>query len=135
MKKLFLDTNIWLRFILEDNEQAQDCRKLIEQIEAGKFRVYTSTIVMMEINYVLTAIYKIKTHKAVKDLEAILKTRNLTLLEKTDFSKALRFYRQSRIKLADCLIASQLARGMILVSYDRDFKKLAVSLKQPAELL
>lgn len=135
MKKLFLDTNVWLRFILEDNEQAEDCRKLITQIEVGKWRVYTSTIVMLEVNYVLSSIYKIKMSQVVVDLEAILETRNLTLIEKTDFRQALKFYRQYKIKLTDCLIAVQLPPKMILVSYDQDFKKLPVIVKKPGELL
>lgn len=135
MKKLFLDTNIWLRFILEDNEQARVCRELITQIERGKWRVYTSTIVMLEINYVLSSVYKIKSKQVLEDLESILKTRNLTLIEKTNFSQALKFYRKSGIKLSDCLIASQLPPKMILVSYDQDFRKLPVAIKTPAELI
>ena len=135
MKKLFLDTNIWLRFILEDNEQAKDCRELIAQVEAGKWRVYTSTIVMLEINYVLSSVYKIKRSEVLRDLEAILKTRNLTLIEKTDFNQALKFCRQFGVKLSDCLIAAQLPKKMILVSYDQDFKKLPITVKTPANLL
>lgn len=135
MNKLFLDTNVWLRFILEDNLQAKDCRKLIVQIESGKWRVYTSTIVMMEINYVLSSVYKIKTNQVLNDLEAILKTRNLTLIEKTDFRQALKYYKQTKIKLTDCLIAAQLQPKMILVSYDRDFLKLPVTVKTPADLI
>lgn len=135
MKKIFLDTNIWLRFILEDNEQAKDCKELITQIEAGKWRVYASSIVMLEINFVLSSVYKIKRNKVLGDLEAILKTRNLTLIEKTDFQQALKYYRQYGIKLSDCLICAQVPKKMILVSYDQDFKKLPVAVKTPKELI
>lgn len=135
MKKLFLDTNIWLRFILEDNEQARDCRELITQIETGKWRVYTSTIVMLEINYVLSSVYKIKTVQVLDDLESILKTRNLTLIETTNFVTALKLNRRTRVKLSDCVIAIQVPKQMIFVSYDQDFKKLPVLLKNPAELI
>ena len=135
MKRLFIDSNVWLRFILEDNEQAKDCGQLIEQIESGKYRVYTSSLVMLEISYVLGSVYKVKTSQVVKDLEVILKTRNLTLIEKTDFSKALKWHKQKKIKLADCLIGSQIDRKMIMVSYDKDFKKLPVEVKQPGELI
>lgn len=135
MKKLFLDTNVWLRFILEDNEQAKTCRELIMQIEAGRWRVYSSTIVLLEVNYVLNSIYKIKTNEVIEDIEVILKTRNLTLIEKTNFRQALKFYRQYKIKLTDCLIAAQLPPKMILVSYDRDFQKLPVAVKTPKDLI
>lgn len=135
MKKLFVDSNVWLRFILEDNEQAGECKKLIEQIEFGKYRVYTSSIVMLEVNFVLSAIYKIKMVGVIKDLEVILKTRNLTLIEKTDFKKALRWHKKFKIKLADCLIGSQIDKNMVLISFDKDFDKLPVKVKTPGELV
>ncbi|MBU1085502.1 MAG: PIN domain-containing protein [Candidatus Beckwithbacteria bacterium] len=135
MNKLFIDSNVWLRFILEDNEQAEECKKLIKLIEEGRFRVYTSSIVMLEINFVLSSIYKIRMIDVIKDLEAILKTRNITLLEKTDFNKALSWHKQFKIKLADCLIGSQIDKNMILVSFDKDFDKLPVKVKTPGELV
>jgi len=135
MKKLLIDSNVWLRFILEDNEQAKECKKLIEMIEAGKFRVYTSSIVMLEIGFVLNSVYKIKQVQVIRDLEAIMKTRNLVLLEKTNFVEAFKWHKQFKVKLADCLIGSQLGKNMILVSYDRDFKKLPVEVVNPGELV
>jgi len=135
MKKLFIDTNIWLRFLLQDNDQAKACQNLIELIETGKFRVYASSIVMLELNYVLSSSYKIKPSQVVKDIKAILKTRNLVLIEETDFGKALNWHEKFKVKLADCLIGSQLPKGMILVSYDKDFKKLPVNLTTPENLL
>lgn len=134
MKKILIDSNVWLRFVLEDNEQAKDCKKLIEKIETGKFRVYTSSIVMLEINFVLSLIYKIKQSQVIKDLETIMKTRNLVLLEKTDFIKALKWHKKFKVKLADCLIGSQLGKNMVLVSYDKDFEKLPIEVVSPSEL-
>ena len=137
MKKVFLDTNVWLRFLLQDEkEQAEACLKLLELIEAGKFRPYTSAIVLLELQYVLTVVYKIPREEVVKDIEAILGTRGLVLIEKTDFRKALEAYRQTKIKLADCLIATALPAKTMLCSYDQDFRKVAgVTVKTPAEVV
>ena len=57
-------------------------------------------------------------------MKAILASRNLTLIEKTNWRQAIELYQQHNIKLADCLIASQLAKGVILCTYDQDFKRL-----------
>lgn len=135
MKKLLIDSNVWLRFILEDNEQAKECKKLIEMIESGRFRVYTSSIVMLEIGFVLSSVYKIKQSQVIKDLETIMKTRNLVLLEKTNFVEAFKWHKQFKVKLADCLIGSQLSKDMVLVSYDKDFKKLPVKVVSSGELI
>ena len=135
MKKIFLDTNVWLRFLLQDEkQQAEDCVKLIELIETGHFRPYTSAIVLLELQYVLTVVYKIAREAVVEDIETILGTRGLVLAEKTNFGEAFRIYRQSKIKLADCLVATALPEKMILCSYDQDFRKISgVVVKTPAE--
>jgi len=40
-----------------------------------------------------------------------------------------------KVKYGDCLIATQIPKGVTLVSYDKDFDKLGVGRKEPAELL
>jgi len=125
MKKIFLDTNIWLRFLVADQKkQYEACKKLISLNEEGKLRIYTSTIVLLEIIYTLTSFYRVKKESVISDIKAILASRNLTLIEKTNFQKAWRFYQKYNIKLADCLIASQLPENVILCTYDREFKKI-----------
>lgn len=124
-KKLFLDTNVWLRYLLADNKnQFEDCQKLLTLNEQGKFRLYTSTICLMEIAYTLNSFYKIKRGEIISDLKNILAVRNLTLIEKTNFTEALNFFQKYQIKLTDCLIASQLPKSIALCTYDHDFKKI-----------
>jgi len=51
--KVFIDTNIWLRFFLNDvPAQSQDCIKLFQKIEQGDYRPYTSAIVCLEAVYI-----------------------------------------------------------------------------------
>lgn len=125
MKKIFLDTNVWLRFLIGDQEaQYEVCKKLIALNEEGKFKIYTSTIVLLEIIYTLLSFYRVQKKTIISDVKAILASRNLTLIEKTDFQKALALYQKHNIKLADCLIASQLPKNVVLCTYDWDFKKI-----------
>lgn len=125
MRKLFLDTNIFLRFFLRDEEgQYQNVLKLLSVIEEGKFRPYTSSIVFLELNYVLRNIYKLSVSETVAHLEAMGKIRGMTVIEKTDSIRAINLYKKYRIKLGDCFIATQLSKGSILVTYDEDFGKV-----------
>jgi len=125
MKKLFLDTNIFLRFFLRDEEsQYQNVLKLLSVIEEGKFKPYTSSIVFLELNYVLRNIYKLSVSETVGHLEAIEKMRGMTVIEKTDSIKAINLYKKYRIKLGDCFITTQLKKGSVLVTYDEDFGKV-----------
>lgn len=134
MKKIFIDTNIWLRFLIGDKKQQfESCQKLLILNEEGKFKSYTSTIVLLEVIYTLSSFYKIKKETILADIKAILSSRNLTLIEKTDFKKALLLYQKHNVKLADCLIASQIPEKVFLCTYDRDFKKIKRITSLPPE--
>lgn len=136
MKKIFLDTNVWLRFLLQDTEQAEKCVELIKAIELGKLNPYISAIVLLEVNYIFTFTYKRPAKEASQILRKILKTRNLTVIDKTNTNKAMSIYTKYRIKFTDCLIASQLPSKTTLVSFDRDFIKIpGIDAQTPRQVL
>jgi predicted nucleic acid-binding protein len=137
MKKVFLDTNIWLRFLTADEpNQFQSCCQLLERIEEGKIRAYTSVIVLLEIIYTLTSYYKIARKQVIEDVKNLLATRNLILIEKTNFATSFDLFSKHQVKLADCLIATQVPKGALLCTYDQDFKKIkGVVSSTPQEIL
>lgn len=137
MKKLFLDTNLFLRFFLRDDEdQYQSVCKLLSKIEEGKFRPYTSSIVLLELNYVARNIYKLPIDDVIDYINAIKKMRGMVVVEKTDSDKAILFYRKYKIKLGDCFIVTQLPKEAMLVTYDEDFKRIEeIKSQTPDEIL
>lgn len=134
--KIFLDTNFWVRFYLEDNpQQLAACKDLISQIEEGGFQTYTSSIVFLEISYVLKSVYKLPFSKITEILDSIFTVRGITIIDKTNTKGALRFYKKYKIKFTDCLIASQLPVDSILVSFDEDFDKIKeITVKKPQDI-
>lgn len=130
-------TNILLRVFLKDiPSQFEQCQNLISDIETGKFQAYTSSIVFLESSYVLKGIYKIPFEEVLKILDAISDIRGLTIIEKTNTKKALEFYKAYKIKFTDCLIASQLPKDAILVSFDEELGKISeVTTKKPQDLI
>lgn len=135
--KIFLDTNVWLRyFVKNDQDQYKAALNLISIAEQGMVRVYTSSIVLMEINHVARRIYQIPKDQVIIWFKAIQKIRNITLFEKTDFDLALRFYQKYNIKLADCIIASQIPKNVVLVSFDEELSKIKeIEVKKPQEIV
>ena len=137
MNKIFLDTSIFIRYFTADDEKKfRDCVKLLKTIEKeGKIRPYTSNIVMLEVLFVLTRVYKFSKKDELDGVQKILNLRNLTLIDKTDTERALKLYKKHNIKYADCLIASQLPSGIKLITYDEEFSKLkALSVSTPTEV-
>lgn len=135
--KFLLDSNIWIRYLVRDNEASfQSCSALFTSMEKGNIRPYISTIILLEIYWVLTSYYKIKKKEAQKDIEKICATRGLVIVEKTDFRRAFALHKKTGVKLADCLIATQVGKGIALCTYDREFAKIpSVRSMTPAQVL
>jgi len=137
VKKVFIDTSIFIRFFTKDIEtKYQECEDFFRLIESGSIKPYTSNIVLMEIIFVLTRQYKFSGTKVGKALEKLLDIRNLTLIEKSDTPKALRLFEKYKIKYADCLISTQIPQKTILITYDSDFLKIkSLKTATPKEII
>lgn len=137
MLKIFIDTNIAIRFLIQDNHRkAADCVKLFELIETGEIRAYTSSFVIAEFLFVLIKQYKYSKKTVVDAAVSFLNLRNMTLIESGNTPLALKLYRQHSIKYGDCLIATQVPEKAILVTYDEDFAKIpGLKPQKPDEVL
>lgn len=135
--KLLLDSNIWIRYLIRDNEVSfRSCLALFEAFEKGEIRPYISTIILLEIYWVLTSYYRIQKKEVQRDIEKICALRGLVILGKTDFRRAFDIHKQVGIKLADCLIAGQIEQGIVLCTYDKEFAKIpSVRAMTPGEVL
>ncbi len=135
-KKLFLDTNIFLRFIVIENQETyNETKSLFSILKEGKLRPYTSNTVISELIYILVKLYKQPKLEVIRKIQILLKMRNLTLLEKTATKSALDLYRDINIKFGDCLIATQIPKGVTLCTYDEDFKKIpGLVIKTPSKI-
>lgn len=135
--KIFLDTNILLRYFLKDEpKQFELCKNLISQIEEGKFTVYTSGIIFLEISYVLKSVYKLPFKEVTNILDSVFSIRGITIIEKTNTNLAFKFFKKYKVKFTDCLIASQLPKDIILVSYDEELLKIKeLKVKNPQQIL
>lgn len=137
MIKIFLDSNIFLRVFLKDNQKHYNqATQILTLVKEGNIQPYTSTIVFLEVNYVLRSFYKLSMVQTILYLNSIKSLRNITILETTDLEKSLEFYKTYKIKFSDCLIASQIRKDIILVSFDEELRKIKeVNSQTPAEFL
>lgn len=124
--KVFLETSVFIRyFTADDKKKFKDCVHLLEIIEkGGKIRPYVSNIVILEILFVLTRVYKFSKKEVLGGIQKILDLRNLTLIEKTNTREAIETFQRLNIKFPDCLIATQVPRSSKIVTYDEDFSKI-----------
>lgn len=136
-KPLLLDTNIFLRHWLADDEvQAEHCSRLLAAVEAGKYKAVVPPIVFAEIAWVLQSFYRLDKSSVLAHLESITQTRNINTKTDSDILQALSYYQQYNVKWTDCLILSCLSEGMVLCSYDKEFDRIKTSKRvSPGELV
>lgn len=137
MKKVFIDTSIFIRFLTNDiPSKFAECKEFFTLIKAGKIIPYTSNVVIMEIIFVLTRQYKFPKKEVLGDMEKLLLLRNLTVIESTDSKRAVELFEKLNIKYQDCLIVYQVPKNCTLVTYDEDFGRItSLSLATPKELI
>ena len=87
---IFVDTNYFLRFLLEDKgNQQKQAIEIFKKASLGQIKLFTSTIVIFEIYWVLSAFYQ-KNKKEVKDiLIDVLKMDFVQLKEREILQKSV----------------------------------------------
>lgn len=133
--KYFIDTNIFLRVLTRDNETPfKKCVKFLDNLRMGKYKAYTSNLVLAEINWTLISFYKFPKDKVILAINSILNLKNLKIIDDFSIKIALNNYKKYPVKFIDALIVSNpeiTKKEIKLVSYDRDFDKLKVKRVEP----
>ncbi len=121
-----IDTNVCLRFLIgDDDKKLTSTKQFFESAQQGELRLYISSIVLLEIYWVLSSLYKYSKRQAQNALQKIMLIRNLVIVDSTDFRAAFVLHKKTGVKLADCLIATQVGKGIVLCTYDTEFKKFS----------
>ena len=134
-----LDSNIFLRALVRSNEVSwRECTQLLRAVIEKRIPAYIPTIVVAEIQFVLTSFYGLEKHTIVKAMKSLAAMPNLQYIEDVSLAVALGYFEHYNVKFIDCLLASsklmQEGRGVI-VSYDRDFDRLGIRRVEPGDLL
>lgn len=122
MHRVFVDTNVFLRFLTQDDlEKAEKARRLFASAVAGETVVETSLLVIAEIVWTLESFYGL-THEEIAELvTTILSTPNLECPGKELLLDALLAYTERNVDFIDAYHAVFLGRreGVSLATFDR----------------
>lgn len=100
-----LDTNVLVRFLVEDDEaQSAAAAALIEEALSAREGLFVSDIVVCETVWVLTAAYKVKRPAVIAILRDLLRAKQLVFSAPDSLSRALDAFASGRGDFADYLI-------------------------------
>ncbi len=102
MASLFVDTNVFLRFLTNDDPaKAKRAETLFRDAMRGKIRLATSLLVIAEIIWTLESFYKLDKPDIAAKVEKILNTPNLDCPEAPLIFMALDLYVHENIDFVD----------------------------------
>lgn len=124
---IFLDTNIFLRYFLKENEAVfRRLEKLFSEIILGNIIGVANAMIIAEVIWVLSRSYKWNKEKICDNIELILITPNIRFKDKAILVNAVNVYKEKNISFIDAYNYSFIrANGVTeIYSFDRDFDEL-----------
>ncbi len=126
MKSIVIDTNAFLRLLLNDiPKQADQVEQLIRQARKGQIRIIVPQIILFEIDFILRKYYNFKKQEIIEKLKALLAASYFVIESRDIFQKALFFYYENNISFVDCFLLSKAEQEEAeLFTFDKNLNKL-----------
>jgi len=122
MGSVFVDTNVFLRFLTNDDPaKAKRAEILFRDAVRGKIRLATSLLVIAEIIWTLESFYKLEKPDIAAKIEKILNTPNLDCPEASLLFMVLDLYVHANIDFVDAYNAFYMKEHGLtqILTYDR----------------
>lgn len=128
MQQLVLDTNSYLRFLLNDiPEQADKVSQLFVKAKAQDLEIFIPQIVIFEIEFALDKYYKFPKTEVTDKLRVILATPYLKIQDVDIFDEALILFNNKNIDFVDCfLLCAAKSKNSSLFTFDENLSKTIV---------
>jgi len=125
MKACFVDTNLFIRYLTNDDPlKADRVDRLLEQAKNKSIRLITADMVIAEVVWVLESTYRLKATEIAPMIKAMLATPGLEVINKALIVRALHYYVTYNIDFIDGYIAALMERMNITEVYSFDKKHL-----------
>lgn len=118
----FVDTNVFLRFLVRDDlQKTVRSGELLARAERGEIELMTSEAVVLEVVQVLSRLYRMERVTIAQIVPSLFENRGLQLDHKLAISAAFELYGSTKLDYTDCLAIEHARRtgGGAVYSYDR----------------
>lgn len=126
MKTYFADTNLFLRFILQDiQSQAQKVEDYLNQAKAEKIKIIYLVAVIIEMEVILRKVYSQPKDKISEQLLALVQTPYLIVEDREIWMNAFELFKRNNLDLLDIFIfAKAEAINAEVLTFDQKLAKL-----------
>lgn len=123
---IFVDANVILRFVLEDNLLLSPKSRLIfEKIEKGETQAFISLLVISEVVFTLQRSYRLPKAEVARKLLSISQSPNIKIEKRKLVTEAFSYYLDENIDFTDAYqIALMKDKGISQIySFDKHFNR------------
>ncbi len=124
MEKVFIDTNIFLRYLTKDDPAKYErCREIFKKAMEGELSLFTSEMVIAELIWTLLSYYKVAKADVIEKVSIIISSQNLRISNRDLIADSLVLYGQKNIDYVDAYNAVFMKLHGLgrIYSYDEDF--------------
>src|SRR3989344_7648773 len=125
MRKVLVDTNVFIRFLLNDiPAQVEKAEELFYKAKKGIIEIIIPEIVIFEIEFILSKYYGLPKTSIVEKINSILSQEYFTVEYKNVFLKSIAIYQKEKLSLVDCfLLAKANIEELELFTFDKKIKR------------
>jgi len=122
VRTVFVDTNVFLRYLTNDDpEKADRVDALLDRAARGEIRLLTTELALAEVVWVLESVYELKNQQIAPMIRAILASPGVEVINGSFVARALEFYVLHNIDFIDGYIAAIMEKRKVtdIFSFDR----------------
>ena len=124
-KVYLIDTNVILRYLLDDHvELSPKADAFMLDVSEGAKRAEIFDVVIVECIYVMEKYYQIPKSEISTKLSGILNFSGIVNPDRSEILEALLKYNSTNIDIVDCILAAHSSPEKVVISFDKDMKKL-----------
>lgn len=97
---IIVDTNIILRYLLQDSEDLS--QKAIEIIDNNE--IFIPTEVIVEVSYVLKKVYNVEKEKIYETIKLLLNMEDVKFQNRETIELAFKIYSEKNFDIVDCML-------------------------------
>ncbi|MBL7036323.1 PIN domain-containing protein [Candidatus Microgenomates bacterium] len=130
---IFIDTNFFLRYFLDDvNSQSEEAKDLFLRASDGEFKLFTSTIVLFEVYWVLLGQFKKNKQKIGNVMDKLLSMKFIDIENSDLLEKAMVYYKTTNLGLVDVynIVYSRSKNAREFKTFDKDLIKKLLKNKE-----
>lgn len=127
IQTVLLDTNVILRFFLQDHpEHFKRAKTLFERAENGLISCYIDPVILAEVVWTLSSFYKVSRGNIATKLETLLAQQWVVSEQKQKMLSAIHWYQETTLDYIDCwLLAVSQTQAIPIETFDKKMQEFS----------